>query len=162
MPDALTPLCSGLLVRAGWRGPMVPVFVAGAMLPDVFSRLPIAGLMLVSRHIHPLPDALLDCWMPLHLPAGIVLWSLLLTMLFPEAQRRAVLVNLLAGAGLHVALDLCQRHVGLGYPLLIPFSGRDLEIGVFSSEASIPWLPMLVPLTALAWWAGGRVAKKRR
>jgi len=161
VPDALTHLCGGLLARAGWRGPMVPVFVAGAMLPDVLSRLPIAALLFFSRHVHALPDFAFDGWMPLHLPAGIVLWSLLLTMFSPEGMRRPVLGNLLAGATLHVALDLCQRHVGLGYPLLLPFSGRDLEMGIFGSEATIPWLPVLVPMTALAWWAGGRLRPGR-
>lgn len=161
--DAVTHLCSGLLVQLlGPPGPVrrwAPLFVAGAVLPDLLSRAPSTVLGMIHSHLHPLPSFILYCWNPLHLPAGILIYSLLLALLFPQAQRRAALVALLAGGGLHVAIDLCQRHVGLGYPLLIPFSGRDFELGLMGSEATVPWAPWVVGGTLLLW---GVVAWWRR
>ncbi len=152
LADAVTHLCTGFLFKAATRGPMVPVFVAGTMLPDLLSRGPAILLTAVHTHVHPLPPALLYCWGPLHLPMGILLWCLLLAMLFPESQRRAALANLLGGGALHVVLDLAQRHVGLGYPLLVPFSGRDFELGLIGSEATVPWAPVVALCTVALWW----------
>jgi len=155
VPDAVTHLCSGLLahipgVPAGAHR-WAPVFVAGAVLPDILSRAPSTALGMVHSHLIPLPSLLLYCWGPLHLPSGILLYSLALTMLFPVFQRRAVLTALLAGATLHVLLDLTQRHVGLGYPLLVPFSSRDFEWGLVGSEASVPWAPWFALVTLALW-----------
>ncbi len=125
--------------------------VAGAVLPDLVSRAPSTVLGLVHSHLQPVPAVLLYCWHPLHLPAGILLYSLLLALLFPCDQRRAALTALLAGGALHVFLDLCQRHVGLGYPLLVPFSSRDFELGLMGSEATVPWAPLLATLTGTLW-----------
>jgi Na+/proline symporter len=171
VPDAVTHLCSGLLAQIlGPPGPVrrwAPLFVAGAVLPDLFSRAPSTVLGLVHSHLHPLPSFVLYCWNPLHLPAGILLYSLLLALLFPQAQRRAALAALLAGAAVHVVLDLSQRHVGLGYPLLVPFSSRDFELGLMGSEATVPWAPAVAGVTvalwaAVAWWRREKAPSPRR
>jgi membrane-bound metal-dependent hydrolase YbcI (DUF457 family) len=159
--DVVTHLCSGLIVHAmapvGVVRRWSPLFVAGVVLPDLLSRAPATLLGLVHSHTHPLPTWILYCWPPLHLPAGILLYSALIALLFPAAQRRAALTALLAGGALHVLLDLFQRHVGLGYPLLVPFSGRDFELGLMGTEATVAWVPIVVASTALvylaaAWW----------
>lgn len=129
------------------------------MLPDLLSRAPATVLGMVHSHVHPLPSSVLYCWNPLHLPAGILLYSLVLAMLFPAAQRRAALTALLAGGALHVFLDLLQRHAGLGYPLLVPFSSQDFELGWMGSEATVPWAP-LIALGTVALWAGVRFWRK--
>ncbi len=48
-------------------------------------------------------------------------------------------------------IDLTQRHVGLGYPLLVPFSSRDFELGVMGSEATVPWAPAIAAFTVGLW-----------
>jgi hypothetical protein len=155
MADVVTHLCSGLLGEAASpAGPLrrwAPVFVAGTVLPDLLSRAPATLLGLVHSHLQPLHPMLLYCWNPLHLPMGILLYSLLLALLFPASQRRPALGALLAGGALHVAIDLGQRHVGLGYPLLVPFSSRDFELGLMSSEATVPWAPWIAAATLVLW-----------
>ncbi len=164
MADAVTHLCSGLLAHlASPPGPLrrwSPVFVAGAVLPDLLSRAPATVLGLIHNHLRPLPPMLLYGWNPLHLPSGILLYSLLLALLFPASQRRSALIALLSGGALHVAIDLCQRHVGLGYPLLIPFSSRDFELGLMSSEATVPWAPWIAGVT-MVWWVGAALWRKK-
>jgi hypothetical protein len=168
--DAVTHLCSGLLAHVlGPPGPArrwAPLFVAGSVLPDLLSRAPSTVLGMVHSHLHPLPSFILYCWNPLHLPAGILLYSLLLALLFPQEQRRAALGALLLGGGLHVGIDLCQRHVGLGYPLLVPFSSRDFELGLMGSEATVPWAPVVAASTLLlwgtaAWWRRRKAPSQR-
>ena len=161
MPDVVTHMACGLLVRAAAGRRLGPAFVLGAVLPDLVSRLPAAALLVIDERILPVPAPLLDAWAPLHLPAGIAAWCALFALLFPESRRRGALATLLAGAALHVALDLCQRHTGLGYPLLAPFSSRDFEIGLFGSEASIPWAPWLGGLAAAACWIRWRCDRAR-
>jgi membrane-bound metal-dependent hydrolase YbcI (DUF457 family) len=165
VPDAVTHLCSGLLLHAlapeGQPRRYAPLFVAGAVLPDLLSRAPAGVLSLVHGHLVPLPPVLLYCWAPLHLPAGIALWSALLALLTPVGQRPRAFLALLAGGGLHVALDLCQRHVGLGYPLLAPFSSRDFELGLMGSESTVAWVPVTVAVTGVAW-ALSTLRRRRR
>jgi len=162
--DVVTHLCSGLLVQAvappGAARRWAPVFVAGAVLPDLLSRAPAELFGLVHSHIAPMPPLLLYGWNPLHLPSGILLYSLIIALLFPQGERRAALAALLGGAVLHVLIDLTQRHVGLGYPLLVPFSSADFELGLIGSEATVGWAPWIAGATAAAWllrrWWDGR------
>ena len=159
MPELVTHTCVALLARAPSQTRYLPVFVAGSTLPDILSRVP--SLLLLKLHGLgvPVPELLVYAFTPLHLPAGILLWSLCLSLLFPQQERRAVLLNLLAGAALHLALDLMQYHNGTGYPLLYPFSAEEYEIGLFGSEASVPIALPLAAVTAaiyggLRWWRG--------
>ena len=95
-------------------------------------------------------------WAPLHLPLGIALVSYVVASLFPEAQRRTAFLNLACGGALHLAVDVLQRHFGMGYLLLVPFSDWDFEFGWMGSEATVTVVPWLLPLTALAAWARWR------
>jgi membrane-bound metal-dependent hydrolase YbcI (DUF457 family) len=159
----VTHLCSGLVGHAlapARLRPWAPLFVLGAVLPDLAARAPALVVHSIHDHLMELPPLLLYCWNPLHLPAGVLLICFMLTLLFPEHQRRPALTALLTGAALHVVLDLCQRHVGLGYPLLIPFSSRDFELGLMGSEATVGWAPFLALATGLLWLP--RLLKKWR
>jgi len=151
VPDVLSHLCSGFLLKATSRGGLVPVFVAGAVLPDLLSRVPSSLLTAVNTHLFPVPAGLIHCWGPLHLPAGILCWCLLLSFAFPAPLRGAVFGNLLGGAALHMGLDLLQSHVGVGYALLFPLSGRDFELGLMGSEASVLAAPLVAVLTVVFW-----------
>jgi hypothetical protein len=159
--DGVTHLASAYLLRAPAGGRHVPVFVLGAVLPDLVSRVPALAAEEAVRQGVPVPQALVWCWTPLHLPAGILLVSLLLPFLFAEEERPAVCCALLGGGALHVALDLLQRHVGLGYLLLFPFSSRDFEVGLLGSEATVWAAPLLAAAAALLWGFRRRAAARR-
>lgn len=165
MADLVTHASVAFLCRVPCRSRMVPVFVLGSVLPDVFSRVPSILAWGFHQRVHPLPDMLLYCWTPAHLPAGILVWTLLLTCLFREAERPAVFGNLLAGAGLHLFLDLLQHHHGQGYVVGFPFTDAQVELGLLGSEATVPWALPLAALAAITWWGPrlwGAARRKKR
>jgi hypothetical protein len=88
---------------------------------------------------------------------GVVLQSYLVSLLFAENQRRSAFQNLVGGGLLHLAVDLLQFHFGMGYMLLFPFSTWDFEFGLLGSEATVPLVPVLLPLTIYLarkrWWS---------
>jgi hypothetical protein len=58
---------------------------------------------------------------------------------------------------LHLAVDVLQRHLGVGYLLFYPFSTWDWEAGIIGSEDTVRALPIVLPVTLLvAWWRWGR------
>ena len=88
---------------------------------------------------------------------GIVLGSAMLAYLFAEAERPAAFRALVGGGLLHMALDVLQRHLGVGYLLFYPFSTWDWEAAVIGSEDTVRALPVVLPLTtAASWWRWGR------
>ncbi len=152
MADLLTHACVGLLVsrasdRVLWTGAL-----AGSLLPDVFARVPPLALgRFVAPHVD-LPPHLALMFMPLHLPVGMVLSSAALALLFVPRQRAAMFWSLLLGMGLHIAVDLLQDHLDVGYALLFPCSLVDFELPLMGSEDSIFALPVLFPLTVFVFW----------
>lgn len=157
MADLITHTCTALLWKAGTGGDRVAVFVAGTCFPDLLSRVPAMSLTWLRWSVPAIPEWLIYLWGPIHMPAGIVTTAWLLSFLFPAAGRPAVFRNLLGGGLLHLAVDLLQRHFGVGYLLLFPFSQWDFEIGVIGSEDTVLIVPFLVPITAgLGWWRWGR------
>jgi len=152
MADLVTHLCSAFLVKASTHRAYTPVFVAGVVLPDWFSRVPSMGLSWMQRAGYAVPDALVYCWTPLHLPVGILLWSLVLAALgdlLRPGVGRAWFLNLLGGAALHLAFDLIQSHFTGGYLLLFPWSGQPFEFAWIGSEATV-WIAF--PLTLFTVW----------
>ncbi len=153
MADLITHTCVAYLVKAIPGRPNVATFVLGTCLPDLLGRVPGMGLTWLRWSIPAIPEWAVYVWAPLHMPAGILLSSFLLSFLFPEAGRRAVFLNLLGGGLLHIAVDLLQRHFGVGYLLFFPFSWWDFELGWIGSEDTVRIVPFLVPLTAgVALW----------
>lgn len=146
MADLVTHLSVGVLLKAATRGPHTAIFLAGTIIPDL-SRLPAMVFSALNHHVD-IPPVLLYGWGPLHMPAGMILTAWLLALLLPEDIRRAGFGNLLAGMGLHLALDLLQSHLGVGYALLFPFHNSSFELGWIGSEATVPFA---LPLAALAW-----------
>jgi hypothetical protein len=97
-----------------------------------------------------IPEPLIYLWTPLHLPVGVLIGSGLLAFFFPEAERKESFTALTGGGMLHLAVDLLQRHLGVGYLLLFPFSLWDFELGWIGSEDTVYLAPLLVLLTLLA------------
>ena len=122
------------------------LFVTGALLPDLLSRLPgivFTGLAVVVPGV---PEMLRLGWDPLHMPVGMVLSSLLVAQLFATGRRGAAFSALLGGQLFHLAIDLLQRHLGPGYLLLYPFSHAHSELGLVGSEDSV----LVAPILAIA------------
>lgn len=153
MPDLLTHAASALLWKAATRGPHVASFVAGSLLPDLLSRVPSIALTMVDQRLMRLPDTLLYITGPLHMPVGMALSAYGLSLLFDEAQRRAVARGLMGGMLLHLALDLTQFHYGVGYSLLYPLTKKTFELGWIGSEATvfIAVPALLLSIAALRW-----------
>lgn len=157
MADLITHTCVALLWKAGARGRRVAVFVAGTCAPDLLSRVPSMSLTWLRWGVPEIPEWLVYLWGPLHMPAGMVASSFLLSFVFPEAGRREVFRNLLSGAFLHLAVDLLQHHFGVGYLLFFPCSLWDFEFGLIGSEDTVLLVPFLLPLTLwVSWWRWGR------
>jgi hypothetical protein len=160
--DLITHTCSAILWKAA-AGPgrdgrtHVATFVAGVCAPDLLSRVPSTALTFLRWQLPWIPEWTIYLWGPLHMPVGIVLGSAMLAYLFAEAERPAAFRALVGGGLLHLALDVLQRHLGVGYLLLYPFSTWDWEAAVIGSEDTVRALPVVLPLTAAAsWWRWGR------
>ncbi len=160
MADLITHACTALLWKGLRGGEHVPAFTAGALIPDLLARLPPIGLTRLHDRLGvDVPEALIYGWMPLHLPAGMLLSSALLALLFPMDARRGVFRALLGGQLLHLGVDLLQHHVTGGYALLYPLSLRGVELGLLGSEDTVVLAPLLALVTGWVWWK--RRAQKR-
>ena len=156
MADLITHSCVAILVRLPGRDSRwVPTFVAGTCLPDL-SRVPAMVLTRLRYDFPQIPEWACYIWGPLHVPIGILLQSYLVALLFAEAERPVAFRNLFGGGMLHLAVDLFQFHFGMGYMLLFPVSTWDFELGLIGSEATVPVVPILLPLTIFLarkrWW----------
>lgn len=156
MADLITHACTALLWKSATNGPRVAVFVAGTCLPDYLSRVPSMGFTVARWYVPWMSEAWVYMWGPLHMPAGILIYSWMFGYLFPADRRREAVVNLAGGGLLHMAVDVLQTHYGVGYLLLFPFSTWDWEAGLIGSEDTVRIVPFLLPLTGLAAWARWR------
>ncbi|MCB9793682.1 MAG: metal-dependent hydrolase [Alphaproteobacteria bacterium] len=163
MADLVTHIATALLWKAGSRRPNTGVLVVGVALPDLAGRAPTMLAARVSGAGGPeLPDAIVYGAGVLHMPLGFVAMCLVLSALVVPRDREAVFVGLLGGCALHLALDLLQHHVGVGYPLLFPLSAWHFELGWIGSEDTVPWALPALGLAALAWLARHPDAQRLR
>jgi hypothetical protein len=145
--DLITHACVAVLAKAATRPKHVAIFVAGTCLPDLLGRVPAMGLTVARWSLPAIPEWSIYVWTPFHMPVGVVLSSFAGAFAFAPALRRAAFWNLLGGGMLHMAVDLVQRHFGVGYLLLFPFSTWDFELGWIGSEDTVLIVPFLLPLT---------------
>jgi hypothetical protein len=149
--DLVTHVCVVLLPASVVRSPLVPVVVAGTVLPDALGRAVPLALDGARRMGAPVPEVVIWPWAALHEPFGWALVSVLIAQLFVGRQRPSILAALWLGGALHTALDVLQDHHGQGYLLLAPFTTRTFELGWIGSEATVRLAPALALVTALAW-----------
>ncbi|MFZ5480093.1 MAG: hypothetical protein ACOZNI_25230 [Myxococcota bacterium] len=159
MADLITHTCTAVLWKAATGRPHVATFVLGTCVPDFLGRVPAMGLTVLRWRWEWIPEWALYLWTPFHVPVGVVVTAWALSLWFRADERRVAFANLVGGGLLHIAVDLLQRHFGVGYLLLFPFSFWDYEIGVIGSEDTVKIVPVLVPLTAAAAW--GRWGRRR-
>ncbi len=159
MADLVTHASVVLLPGAFVRSRSLPLLLIGTVLPDGLGRaLPLALEQLLHRG-WPIPEALLWPLSALHSPLGVAMWAAVGALLFVREERRLALTALLAGAALHLAVDVLQDHHGQGYALLAPLSWTTFELGWIGSEATVPWALPLLAASAAAW--GARLAAAR-
>lgn len=159
----MADLVSHLLINrlAGHRlGPGVRGwFISGAVVPDLAGRVPevvlrgLASLGFFDAGWAGRVGRGFDC---LHTPVGIAATAAFLAAATPERflrplSRPGAAVALLLGGALHLAIDVLQIHIRPSYALLFPFSTRRWELAVVGSEASVFWLPVLLPLVLGLW-----------
>ena len=152
MADLVTHVAAGALLKALTRGPHLPTFLVGCVLPDAVSRVPTMGLTMLMHEGAPIPEVLIAGFYVLHMPLGIVPFCWLVASLFPEDVRPYIWGNLVGGSALHLALDVLQSHFGAGYLLLYPFSTWHWEAGLIGPEDSVFAAPVLALLAAALLW----------
>lgn len=153
MADLVTHACTALLVKATSRAPRnLATFLAGTCIPDLLGRVPSMALIRLRYDMTAVPEWLIYVWNVFHLPIGVLGTAFILSFLFPEDGRRRVFASLAWGGVLHLAVDLVQAHMGMGYMLFFPLSTWDFELGWIGSEDTVRIVPGLAPVTALVCW----------
>jgi hypothetical protein len=149
-------MATGLVVKAGTRGPFTAALVAGTVLPDLGARVPSMGFSALAKAGADVPPEIPYAFEVLHMPLGMLLMCWIIACFFTAEQRRPVFLNLLAGCFLHLALDLTQDHLGVGYLLGFPFSTADFELGWMGSEATVLLAPVFAACALGLWWVRTR------
>ncbi len=132
MPGLATHVLAAYLVRGAAGIRPLALFLLGTMLPDILSRplfFVIPGLYWFTKPFHSVFVAVLVC--------------LLFSYFFPEEGRRQAFKILLAGALLHLFLDLLQISIYPGYRWFFPFSAYSFSLGLFWPEEALLALPFL-------------------
>lgn len=160
MADLITHAAAAVLVKTATRWRYTPVFVAGSLAPDLFSRVPALVFGWLFTAGLPVPPVLTYGWDVLHQPLGMCLLAYVLTLFFGAEIRSRVFWNLLGGMFLHLGIDMLQHHLGAGYLLFYPLSDWAFEFGLIGSEDTV-WvaLPMAF-CAAVATRAKARAATR--
>ena len=152
MADLVTHMATGFLVKAATRKGHTATLVLGTVLPDLVARAPGLVFARLREAGAPIPETFVHAPQVAHMPLGMLALGTVLALLFHEPDRLAAWKNLVGGLFLHLALDLCQDHMGVGYMLAYPFSTWDFELRWLGSEATVLWAPWLGPLSVGLWW----------
>ncbi|MBI4403999.1 MAG: hypothetical protein HY537_07555 [Deltaproteobacteria bacterium] len=139
MPELITHSCAALVVWNFFlkRLPVLLV-VIGTLLPDLCSR-PFTILFAHSE---------MRTFFPVfHEPIPITLICFLLSRLFIPSKRNEAWLALCLGAYVHEGLDLLQKAVAESYYPLFPFSMWSPRWGILHSEATLPYLPLIILVT---------------
>ena len=170
MADLITHAASGWIAgvrlvdrpSAGW-------LAAGAVLPDLASRLPRVLLHIaVESGLAESGPAMLRLLFGLefpHTPVGLAVTAVFVAAVLPQVlvtpvSRRRLAAMLALGGALHMLLDAFQLHVQPSYYWFYPLSMERSEIGWLSTDATLFALPLVV----LVAWAmtpkGGRSVER--
>ncbi len=149
MPDLAIHLAAAAVARRALPGQAARMgLLLGTCLPDVaYKGLNIA--LHVTRDYAVVADS----------PVGVILLSYAASFLFVEEERRAAFGGLVAGSLLHLLLDACKAHLGMGGILVgLPLSLRPLGFEAYSPEQSVYLvLPVVALALGLEW-----IARRRR
>jgi hypothetical protein len=111
-------------------------FMIGAILPDIFTRIP--TLLYEGAY-----------WYVVffHTPLLQILVCYLIAMCFKIEYRKPIFFWLYCGVVFHFLPDALQRHMGRGYSWFFPFYFDSYQWGLFWPEESL----LFVPVLALLW-----------
>ena len=147
MPDLFAHFASGyLLSYPGKFRRYNALFVLGAILPDVLTRIP----EIIFERLLGLP--VFHFFNALHTPVGVIFASYILSFVFLEEERKFAFTCFLSGSLIHIGLDLLQRQFYYAvYMPFFPFSMETFQWGFYHYNASlIFFLPLLI-LTFFLW-----------
>lgn len=135
MPDTLTHLLIVIPVgRRFFQRPWLYLFYLGTILPDLLSR----GLSAVFKSVH-------DYFAPLHTPVGLMVLVIFFMTFFERRYWPKVVFYLSLGIVFHLIPDALQSHIyGGGYVWFFPFSWWTYKKGLFETDASLYFLPVLL------------------
>ena len=140
MPDLFAHFMSGYLpTRYSKTRRYDALFIFGAMLPDIVTRIP---EILFYRFFHfPVYDFL----EALHTPISLIIICYLLSFLFEEIERWKSFLFLFLGSLLHITLDLMQEQFfHATYMPLFPLSFDTFQWKLFDYNDSMRIFPILL------------------
>lgn len=122
MPDWTTHVIAGWITGKATKM-NVALVVIGSLLPDLVKIQIIFDALEINTR---------GFFDPLHTPVGTLLVALLIATLFPQIKE--TFLFLVAGATTHYFLDFFLEHVTGGMKLLFPFSWKEYQIHLISSD----------------------------
>ena len=140
MPDLFAHFMSGYLpTRYSNVRRYDALFIFGAMLPDIVTRIP---EILFYRFFH---FPVYHFFEALHTPTSLIIICYLLSFLFEELERRKSFLSLFLGSLLHITLDLMQEQFfHATYMPLFPLSFNTFQWKFFDYNDSIKIFPILL------------------
>lgn len=136
------------------------LFFVGTLLPDVLGRAPRILLHMFTPKDWTVSPVVMELWNVAHTPIPFVVLMAAVAFLWPEKKRLKVFANLSLGGLVHIAVDVTQWHIeGNVYRLLWPISEKGYELGWVGTEASLSWIPYLIPLALGGEWVHRRRLK---
>jgi hypothetical protein len=147
VPDLFAHFASSYLIsREAHLRQYTSVFVLGAVLPDILTRIP---EIILDRF---LGIPIFHFVVIFHAPFCLLLVSFVISLMLEFRTRLMAFFFILLGSYLHVVLDLMQKQFGQGvYMPYFPFSFETLQWGLFHFNASIALFPILLVSVVIAW-----------
>lgn len=138
MPDWTTHVITGWI--AGKATKMnISLVIIGSLLPDLAKVQLFFDKMEINTH------GIIE---PLHTPLGTMLVALLIALLFPKIKDAFIAIS--AGVATHYFLDFFLMHVSGGMKLLFPFSWREYQMHLISSDNY--WVTVFAIITGLIFY----------
>jgi hypothetical protein len=132
MADVLTHYTTGRLLWFVWTKPTTRVlFYFGVCLPDI-----------LQKFLNTLTQTPYNFTMPTHSIFGLLLYCYIISFLFEEDFRSYAFIALYLGSLLHVLADLFRGYVGIGMPILTPFSIKGYEFDIYVNEEILFMIPV--------------------
>lgn len=127
------------------------IVIGGTLLPDVIVRS--ASIFFKGKFVW--------LFLPLHTPFVLVILCYVVSLLYRVGERKRIFLASTLGVIIHLVLDSLQKHYGLGYLWLFPFSWQKFEFGVFWPEESMFVIPIMIAIGGLMYLREKRSQCKR-
>ncbi len=135
MPDLITHTLFVYPLKYRYQKAVIFILL-GSILPDLVGRIP--GIIF--------PDSNPVGWYQtaVHTPFVLLLLTYIISLLFPETQRKKVFMFILAGVASHLFLDLFQKNLNFGYLWFFPFSFSSFQIPLIWPDETIFLIPVFI------------------